>query len=298
MQHIALRYFQEVAETGSITKAATRLNVSASAVSRQIIKLEENLSATLFERHPRGMVLSQAGQQLARHVSRIALETEMALTEIRNFQAADHGHIRLASYEGYAIETLSQAVARFREKHPKVTVHAWVGNSEDICARVLAGKADIGITYSHSSPPGLTIQLVEVRPIYALIPRDNPLARRASVSLEDLRGQDFAFPDNSRSQRKLIETALAARGFNLNRVFSTNSMAMLKTVSCMTGCVMFSTSVRGQMHGITQTHAEVAVEDEVFSGSVLQVVTMAGRQLPQPVRNFLASAFGITEPLA
>ncbi|MFD2439834.1 hypothetical protein ACFSS8_06600 [Paracoccus kondratievae] len=73
---------------------------------------------------------------------------------------------------------------------------------------------------------------------------------------------------------------------------------MLKTVSCMTGCVMFSTSVRGQMHGITQTHAEVAVEDEVFSGSVLQVVTMAGRQLPQPVRNFLASAFGITEPLA
>src|SRR5690606_39665928 len=47
------------------------------------------------------------------------------------------------TYEGYAIETLSQAVARFREKHPKVTVHAWVGNSEDICARVLAGKADI-----------------------------------------------------------------------------------------------------------------------------------------------------------
>ena len=61
VQSTALRYFLEVARCGSISEASMRLNVAASAVSRQISKLELALDASLFERRARGMVLSEAG---------------------------------------------------------------------------------------------------------------------------------------------------------------------------------------------------------------------------------------------
>ena len=72
MQHIALRYFLEVARTGSITEASAQLNVSGSAISRQISRLETELAVELFERRPRGMVLSPAGELLVKHIRRIA----------------------------------------------------------------------------------------------------------------------------------------------------------------------------------------------------------------------------------
>lgn len=294
MQHIALKYFQEVAESGSVSDAAVRLNVSASAVSRQVQKLEETLGAPLFERRPRGMVLSTAGQTLYRHVKRIALETDMAMAEVRALQGPESGHVRLASYEGYALDRLSVEIGRFHGRFPNVSLHAWVGNSVDICAKVLSGDVDIGVTYCFPAPPGLQVQLVQPRPIHALIPKSDPLAQRASVTLADLRERRFALPDGGRTQRQLIETALAVRGISLSGVLASNSMALLNSASRQLGCVMFSTSVSEEGgHALSETHVSVLVEEEVFSGSVMQVVTMAGRSLPQPVQSFLEIAWGI-----
>ena len=61
---LALRYFVEVARTGSISDASARLHVAVSAISRQIAKLENETGAPLFERRPRGMALSEAGERL------------------------------------------------------------------------------------------------------------------------------------------------------------------------------------------------------------------------------------------
>jgi DNA-binding transcriptional LysR family regulator len=64
MDNTALRYFLEVARSGSLSKASEHLYVAVSALSRQIAKLEEEVGAPLFERRPRGMVLSDAGRLL------------------------------------------------------------------------------------------------------------------------------------------------------------------------------------------------------------------------------------------
>ncbi|UZD71612.1 LysR family transcriptional regulator [Brucella sp. JSBI001] len=106
MQHIALRYFLEVARTGSITEASAQLNVSGSAISRQISRLEAELAVELFERRPRGMVLSPAGELLVKHVRRIALDTERALADVREMRGPQRGLVRVATYEGFAVDAL------------------------------------------------------------------------------------------------------------------------------------------------------------------------------------------------
>jgi len=77
-----LRAFASVAEHGSLTRSAASIGVAPSALSRQIAGLEAQLGAPLFERHPRGMVLTEAGEILARHARRAQLDAEHALGEI------------------------------------------------------------------------------------------------------------------------------------------------------------------------------------------------------------------------
>jgi DNA-binding transcriptional LysR family regulator len=75
MQSLATKYFYEVALKGSLTAASEALHVAVSAISRQISGLEEEVGASLFLRSARGMVLTEAGQILLRHVRRTELET-------------------------------------------------------------------------------------------------------------------------------------------------------------------------------------------------------------------------------
>src|SRR6218665_1430078 len=86
LQDTTLRYFLEVAHSGSLTEASARLHVAASALCRPIAGLEAQLGTPLFERHPRGMVLTAAGENLAIHARRTVLDAERALGEIRPLQ--------------------------------------------------------------------------------------------------------------------------------------------------------------------------------------------------------------------
>ena len=287
MQHIALRYFQEVARTGSITEASARLNVSGSAISRQIAKLEQELQVELFERRPRGMILSPAGELLAKHVRRIALDTEQAMADVRQMQGPQRGLVRVASYEGFAVDRLSRIIADYRRRHPGIAFHVWVGNSSDICDRVGDGETDIGITYSYSSPPGVRIERIARRPMHVLMPRDHPLARKASVTLAEMVAYPVAMPDRDRTQRHLIDTALASQGLAIEPVLSTNSMATLKTVAFSGDCLMFSSSAGPDASMLPEHIVAIPVQDEVMQTSVLQIVTMQGRSLPSTVRSFL-----------
>lgn len=287
MQHLALRYFLEVARSGSITEASARLHVSGSAISRQIARLEQELGVELFERRPRGMLLSPAGELLAQRARRIALDTERALADVRELQGPQRGLVRLAAYEGFAIDWLPRILADYRRTYPGVRFHVWVGNSADICARVGDGSADIGITYSYSAPAGVKVERIVRRPMHVLVPRDHPLATREQVTLADLASEPMALPDQQRTQRQLVDTALATQGLSMEPVFATNSMASLKAFALAAGTLMFISSLGSRGGNLPEGVVAVPVADDTMQASVLQIVTLQGRHLPAAIVEFL-----------
>ncbi|MDF3932330.1 LysR family transcriptional regulator [Pseudomonas citronellolis] len=287
MQHLALRYFLEVARAGSISEASSQLHVSGSAISRQIARLEDELGVALFERRPRGMALSPAGEVLAQRVRRIALDTDRALAEVRELQGPHRGTVRLAAYEGFAIDWLPPIVARYRRAYPEVRFEVWVGSSADICERVGDGRADIGITYSYSAPAAIKVERILRRPMRVLVPRGHPLAARASVSLADLADEVLALPDRQRTQRQLIDTALAGQGLTLEPAFSSNSMATLKAFALASGALLFSSAPDDPAGGQASAVVALPLEDETLQASVLQVITLRERHLPTTVSEFL-----------
>ena len=100
LQDTALRYFLEVVRSGSVSEAATRLNVSPSAVSRQVAALEDLLGVPLFDRRPRGMAPSAAGELLAAHARRGALEPTAWSPTSRRCRACARGWFASAAPQG------------------------------------------------------------------------------------------------------------------------------------------------------------------------------------------------------
>ena len=140
MISLGLRYFLEVARSGSIAAAAGAQHVAASAVSRQIAKLEDELGIALFERQARGMALSDAGRQLAAYASAAALEAERVATEIRHRGEQGDVTVRLACTEGFAHRFLPQCMAEFKRLRPQARFHLRVERPEEVGRLLLEGS--------------------------------------------------------------------------------------------------------------------------------------------------------------
>jgi len=111
MRHLRiLRYVDEVARAGSIRKAAARLNVTASAVNRRIIDLEEELGAQLLERKPRGVRLTAAGELFIRYIRQQGADVERMKSHIEDLKGLRRGAVRIACSQAVAFEFLPRAI--------------------------------------------------------------------------------------------------------------------------------------------------------------------------------------------
>lgn len=147
-----LRVFHAVAEAGSFTHAGETLNLSQSAVSRQISALEENLQVPLFHRHARGLILTEQGESLNRTVREVFAKlamTEALLTESKEKPA---GKIKVTTTVGFGTTWLAPRLREFLERYPDISMSLLLDDSElDLAMR----EADVAIRMHAPKQPDL-----------------------------------------------------------------------------------------------------------------------------------------------
>ena len=147
-----LRVFHAVAEAGSFTHAGDTLNLSQSAVSRQISALEEALSVPLFHRHARGLILTEQGDQLNRTVREVFAKlamTEALLTESRDKPA---GRLKVTTTVGFGSTWLAPRLPAFLDAHPEISVSLLLDDGDlDLAMR----EADVAIRMHPPKQPDL-----------------------------------------------------------------------------------------------------------------------------------------------
>ncbi len=147
-----LRVFHAVAEAGSFTHAGETLNLSQSAVSRQIQALEESLSVPLFHRHARGLILTEQGETLNKTVREVFAKlamTEALLTESRERAA---GRLKVTTTTGFGATWLAPRLQRFLSRHPDVTITLLLDDTDlDLAMR----EADLAIRMHPPRQPDL-----------------------------------------------------------------------------------------------------------------------------------------------
>lgn len=146
-----LRTFIVIAEYGNLTRAASRLNRTQSAVSVQLRKLEEALRATLFERGARGMRLSPAGEQLLPAARRTLAEFERTA---QLFETPLSGRLRVGIPDDYDDTVFEAALADFSNRNPGVEIVVESGCTSSFARAVDGGGLDIAICSAPESVPG------------------------------------------------------------------------------------------------------------------------------------------------
>ena len=117
-----LRIFHAVADVGSLTHAGDKLNLSQSAVSRQIRALEESLNVTLFHRHARGLILTEQGELLFDATSAMSKRLDAASARIRDSEDEVFGELRVTTTFGFGTLWLAPRLNHLYDKFPDLKV--------------------------------------------------------------------------------------------------------------------------------------------------------------------------------
>jgi DNA-binding transcriptional LysR family regulator len=223
-----LQYIDEIARCGSIRKAAARLNVASSAINRQILALEEEMGAPLFERMPRGLKLTAAGELCIEHIREVLKAYERMEARIRGLKMPQAGKVTLVATVGLAAGPLPEIIARFIAQHPRVRIHLRNDGPSTTVQPVISGEVDIGIGFNIPVTPGIrTLANFDI-PFGAVMPRGHHLAGEGPVDLVDVVQEPLVLAPAGTSLRNVINLALAPLSIPVEALVETNASEMLK----------------------------------------------------------------------
>jgi len=224
----ALYYFREITRVGSIRKAATSLNVAASAINRQILNLEYQLGTQLFDRLPGGMRLTVAGEILLRHVTNTLHDFDRMRAAIDDLKAARSGHISIAAVDSLLVDFLPRAIDRFRVDFPAVTYSVLAVQPPEVVTMVASGDVDIGFTFVGQVPHSVRFLAEVSAPIGAVMRADHPLAVRLSLDFDEVRQYPIITQAGPLPRGADADAAFADFKIGLAPRLTSNSIQMLK----------------------------------------------------------------------
>jgi DNA-binding transcriptional LysR family regulator len=188
-----LKAFLISMEEGSLNRAAARMRMSQSALSRQMQTLEAEIGGPLFERTSAGVRPTDAGHALASSLPRVLADYEVAIAEARRLARGQRDLIRVG-YLGSAAQTfLNPALAELRRTHPDVKIKLLDLSPGEQIAALRKGEIDLALVGQEgalASREFYTRRLVTM-PVAAVLAADHRLASRRSIALKELRGERF-----------------------------------------------------------------------------------------------------------
>ncbi|SJZ48648.1 LysR family transcriptional regulator [Pantoea eucalypti] len=191
-----LRYFIAVAEELHFGRAALRLNISQPPLSQQIMQLETETGARLFNRTNRSVQLTAAGEQLLSDARAILLQVELASDRAARLHRGEEGELRIGFTSSAPFTAVvSDALFRFRQRWPQVHIKMQEINTRQQLVPLHEGLLDLGVMRNTPLPADLRHQLLLSEPLYAVVHKAHPLAGAEKISVTALAAEPFVFFD-------------------------------------------------------------------------------------------------------
>ena len=187
-----LTYFVAVAEEGNVTRAATRLGMKQPPLSQQLRALEAELGLALFERLPRGMALTPAGDVFLQEARAILRHSEQSIVRARLAAVGQVGRLTLGvTTSAFLHRLIPEILSQYHRAHPAVTLDVREANASDLIEALMRGDLDAAFLRVAVTRPAPLVfeELLRERFVVALPKTHAMTARR--VSLADLRDEPF-----------------------------------------------------------------------------------------------------------
>ena len=198
-----IEYLQAVIENGNFYLAAEQCNVSQSAISQQIKKLEDELGVKLLERHNRTFSLTPAGEHFYRKSLIISGDLRQLVRETKRIADNDHAVLRIGYYKGYHGDELSETIALFSEKHPTVDINIIVGSHEELYHAMENNSVDLAINDQRRAfSDAYNNMILAESKIYIELSVKNPLSKLDVLETTDLKNTPCILVINQAGQKE------------------------------------------------------------------------------------------------
>ncbi|WP_306117557.1 MULTISPECIES: LysR family transcriptional regulator [unclassified Roseitalea] len=229
MMHAAvLRYFVAVARAGSIRKASEELHVAASAISRQIMKMEEDLGMPLFERLPAGLKLTSAGRAAMEHAERTLNDYEILKSDLGALRGHKTGTVKIATLDSLLVDFIPDQLLAFHARNPNVDFQVRSAAHGRIVHHVAEGEADIGITFDLARSQDLDFIGAVPMPLMAMVASNHRLARAEAVTLTECAQFNLFLQLDTEPIRSFIDIELSMLQRTGRVLVASNNLNMIK----------------------------------------------------------------------
>lgn len=223
-----LRTLVHVADLGSLSKAAGRLRIAQPALSRQIRLLEGELGARLFERHGRGMVITEPGRSALTHAKRVLAEVDELRDSVSHPDASLSGHVAIGLPPTIADLISVPLVAAFTAAHPRVQVQLVSAYTGHLLESLYRSEIDIAVLYDPRVTRSLRPQPLMLERLFLIGPGDAGLSSDLPIPFRSLAGQKLLLPSRRHGMRSILEQIAMEAGIALEVGIEIDSYTGLK----------------------------------------------------------------------
>lgn len=236
LNHRQLEAFRALIETGSVTEAASRINVTQPAASRLISDLEHSVGYALFRREKKRLSPTPEALALFEEVDRsfIGLSTiAEAARDIGNYR---RGSLHLAGLPALALDFLPRMVSQFCTDKPDISVSLQIHSSQRVLQCVASQQFDIGFAEIEAEHPAVTSRTLYDAPIVAILPKGHPLLEHSTLTPENFENENFVSLGANYITRQRIDAVFLASNVTRKMQIETQlSMAVGNMVAAGAG---------------------------------------------------------------
>lgn len=233
-----LRLFAQVAELGSLTKAALVLGKEQSAISRQISALEARIGGRLFHRTGRGVIPTELGERILPRARAILAETDLILDEAKAPAGSVLANVRLGVIPSLSARLVKPLFVRIRREFPGIRLHFFEDYSGELDRRLDSGALDLAVLLRDGAAIRPDEQALATWETHLIGPPGDPLTAAADIPFADLDKIPLILPSAPSGARVMLETIARKKGMTLSVVAEVNSGSVSYALLGGTGCYL------------------------------------------------------------
>ena len=228
-----LRYFAQIVECGSLSKASRQLFIAQPALSQQLSKLEEEVGKPLFNRSSKGVTPTENGLALYSHARFMLRQLDQALSIARQESVAVQGMVSVGLPATTVAALGLPLVRRVRERFPGILLNVVEGMSGHIGQMMRLGQLDLAVLFANDVATDLSVEPLLEEELFVMLPRASALVapRRTSITIAEAAALPLILPTGSHGLRRRIAAEFEKRNLQARVVAEIDSLSLL--MSCV-----------------------------------------------------------------
>lgn len=288
MRHLlVLKYIEKIARTGSLRSAAEELGITASALNRRILGIEEELGVEIFERHPAGLRPNIAGEILLKYIRDQIADMDRVKSRIADLSGMRAGHINIATTREVVQFFLPDLIKRHLAEFPAVTFGVNLHERGEAETSLLDNTNDIAIVFEPIHLKELQTVYSGAQKVYCIMSAGHPLADRGSLKIYDCIDFPLLLPKHPEGIRQVLDATAQKIGITLEPALESNSLDLLRLMSQDSEALSFSLAINLRPDLAKDRLASVPLDMGGATAGNLVAGYLRGRTLPVAAARFL-----------